>query len=186
MVVRTQQQDFAEFYSSAADKCLRTVWVSIGDQDTAQELVEEAFARAWSSWRTVSRHPSPKAWVVRTALNAGISRWRRRRREVSYRLTTWRLSRSGGDIVMTLHPSQLPSGAGMSFSVAKLEGLPFGVKIGLVHIGLVKASQQCTVSPGNLTVCKTGSPPCWPVGALTGAQAAIGMLAETGHLRDRP
>lgn len=83
MVVRTQQQDFAEFYSSAADECLRTVVVSIGDQDIAQELVDEAFARAWSSWRTVSRHPAPKAWVVRTALNAGISRWRRRHREVS-------------------------------------------------------------------------------------------------------
>jgi RNA polymerase sigma factor (sigma-70 family) len=83
MVVRTQQQDFAEFYSSAADECLRTVAVSIGDPDTAQELVDEAFARAWSSWRTVSRHPAPKAWVVRTALNAGVSRWRRRRREVS-------------------------------------------------------------------------------------------------------
>jgi hypothetical protein len=42
MVVRTRQQDFAEFYSSAADECLRTVVVSIGDQDTAQELVDEA------------------------------------------------------------------------------------------------------------------------------------------------
>jgi DNA-directed RNA polymerase specialized sigma24 family protein len=45
----------------------------------AQELVDEAFARAWASLRTVCRHPSPKAWVVRTALNANISRSRRRR-----------------------------------------------------------------------------------------------------------
>ena len=56
--------------------------MSVGDQDTAQELVAEAFARAWASWRTVSRHPAPAAWVVRTALNVNISRWRRRRREV--------------------------------------------------------------------------------------------------------
>jgi RNA polymerase sigma factor (sigma-70 family) len=82
MGVGTQQRDFAEFYRSAADECLRAVMVSIGDQDTARELVDEAFARAWASWRTVSTHPAPKAWVVRTALNAGISRWRRRRREV--------------------------------------------------------------------------------------------------------
>ena len=82
MGVGTQQLDFAEFYRSAADECLRTVLVSIGDQDSARELVDEAFARAWASWRTVSRHPAPKAWVVRTALNASISRWRRRRREV--------------------------------------------------------------------------------------------------------
>ena len=82
MSVGTQQPDFAEFYRSAADECLRAVLVSIGDQDTARELVDEAFARAWASWRTVSKHPAPKAWVVRTALNASISRWRRRRREV--------------------------------------------------------------------------------------------------------
>ncbi len=74
--------DFAEFYRVAKDDCLRAVLVSVGDWDTAQDLVAEAFARAWASWRTVSRHPVPSAWVVRTALNANISRWRRRRREV--------------------------------------------------------------------------------------------------------
>jgi RNA polymerase sigma factor (sigma-70 family) len=53
--------------------------VSVGDQDTAQELVDEAFVRACASWRKISKHPAPAAWVVRTALNENISRWRRRR-----------------------------------------------------------------------------------------------------------
>lgn len=79
----SQRPDFTEFYQRSRDKCLRAVLVSVGDQDTAQDIVDEAFARAWASWRTVSRHPAPAAWVVRTALNANISRWRRRRREVS-------------------------------------------------------------------------------------------------------
>jgi RNA polymerase sigma factor (sigma-70 family) len=82
MGVGTQQLDFAEFYRSAADECLRAVLVSVGNDDTARELVDEAFARAWACWRTVGIHPAPRAWVVRTALNASISRWRRRRREV--------------------------------------------------------------------------------------------------------
>jgi len=77
-----QRLDFAEFYRSFRDDCLRTVLVIVGDQDSAQELVAEAFARACASWRTVSRHPTPAAWVVRTALNLNISWWRRRRREV--------------------------------------------------------------------------------------------------------
>jgi RNA polymerase sigma factor (sigma-70 family) len=81
--VGTQRLDFAEFYRRSRDDCLRTVLISVGDQDTAQELVAEAFARACASWRTVSMHPAPAAWVVRTALNANISRWRRRWREVS-------------------------------------------------------------------------------------------------------
>ena len=78
----SQRRDFAEFYRESCDGCLRAVLVSVGNRDTAQDLVDEAFARAFASWRTVSRHPAPVAWVVRTALNANISRWRRRRREV--------------------------------------------------------------------------------------------------------
>jgi DNA-directed RNA polymerase specialized sigma24 family protein len=81
--VGTQREDFAAFYRQSKDECLMTVLVSVGDRDTAQELVAEAFARAWASWRKVSRHPAPEAWVVRTALNVSISRWRRRRREVA-------------------------------------------------------------------------------------------------------
>jgi RNA polymerase sigma factor (sigma-70 family) len=75
--------DFADFYREARDECLRAVLVTVGDRDMAQELVDEAFARACASWRKVSKHPAPAAWVVRTALNENISRWRRRRREVA-------------------------------------------------------------------------------------------------------
>jgi len=66
--VGTQRLDFAEFYRESRDDCLRTVLVSVGDQDTAQDLVDKAFARACTSWRTVSRHPAPKAWVNRLCL----------------------------------------------------------------------------------------------------------------------
>ncbi|HUC25569.1 MAG TPA: sigma-70 family RNA polymerase sigma factor [Streptosporangiaceae bacterium] len=79
----SQQLDFTEFYRQSKDACLFAVLVSVGDRDAAQDLVDEAFARAWASWRSVGRHPAPAAWVVRTALNASISRWRKRRREVS-------------------------------------------------------------------------------------------------------
>ena len=78
-----QRLDFAEFYRRSRDDCLRTVLISVGDKDHAQELVAEAFARACASWRTVSKHPAPAAWVVRTALNTNISWWRRRRREIA-------------------------------------------------------------------------------------------------------
>jgi RNA polymerase sigma-70 factor (sigma-E family) len=80
--VGSQRRDFAEFYRDSCDDCLRAVLVSVGDRDRAQDLVDEAFVRAFASWRTVSGHPAPAAWVVRTALNAHVSWWRRRRREV--------------------------------------------------------------------------------------------------------
>jgi RNA polymerase sigma-70 factor (sigma-E family) len=79
--VSHEELDFASFYQASRDDCLRTVLASVGDLDTAQDLVAEAFARAWASWRKVSRHPAPRAWVVRTALNAGVSFWRKHRRE---------------------------------------------------------------------------------------------------------
>ena len=82
MGVGASRPDFAEFYRRSKDECLFTVLLSVGDRDTAQDLVAEAFARAWASWRTVGRHPAPAAWVVRTALNAHVSWWRRHRREV--------------------------------------------------------------------------------------------------------
>ncbi len=80
--VGPEQQDFAEFYQGSRDACLRAVTAIVGDQQLAEELVAEAFARAWAAWPKVSRHPAPGAWVVRTALNTGVSRWRKHRREL--------------------------------------------------------------------------------------------------------
>ena len=77
-----EQADFAEFYAGSRDDCLRTVLAAVRDVDQAQDLVAEAFARAWASWPKVSRHPVPRAWVVRTALNLSVSSWRRQRREL--------------------------------------------------------------------------------------------------------
>lgn len=75
--------EFAEFFAASWDPCLRAVAASTGDMTLAEDQTAEAFARAWASWRKVSRHPAPRAWVVRTALNAGASWWRRRSKETA-------------------------------------------------------------------------------------------------------
>jgi len=80
--VEQGQAEFAEFYRSARDDCLRIVLVNVGDRALAEDLVAEGFSRAWASWPKVRQHPVPRAWVIRTALNAHVSWWRRRRREV--------------------------------------------------------------------------------------------------------
>ncbi|GAA1352741.1 sigma-70 family RNA polymerase sigma factor [Streptomyces beijiangensis] len=78
-----KQLEFKEFYGADRDVCLRAVLASVGDRQLAEDLVAEAFTRAWTGWAKVSRHPSPRAWVVRTALNTRVTWWRRRRREVA-------------------------------------------------------------------------------------------------------
>jgi RNA polymerase sigma factor (sigma-70 family) len=80
--VSRDEEAFAEFFEASWEPCLRAVAASTGDMQLAEEQVAEAFARAWASWRKVRRHPAPRAWVVRTALNVGVSRWRRREREL--------------------------------------------------------------------------------------------------------
>jgi RNA polymerase sigma-70 factor (sigma-E family) len=80
--VSDEQAEFAGFFQASWEPCLRAVLAVVGSPQLAEDQVAEAFVRAWASWRKVRRHPAPRAWVVRTALNAGASWWRRRGREL--------------------------------------------------------------------------------------------------------
>jgi RNA polymerase sigma factor (sigma-70 family) len=81
--VEQHQREFAEFYATAWDDCLRIVLVSVGHRQLSEDLVAEAFTKAWTSWRKVRALAEPRAWVIRAALNAHVSWWRRHRREVA-------------------------------------------------------------------------------------------------------
>ena len=76
------QAKFTEFFQTSWEPCLRAVVAVVGRPQLAEDQVAEAFTKAWMSWRKVRRHPAPKAWVVRTALNTGASWWRRRSLEL--------------------------------------------------------------------------------------------------------
>jgi RNA polymerase sigma-70 factor (ECF subfamily) len=73
---------FVDFYEGHRSRCLRAVVAHGLSRDEAEDAVAEAFARAWMSWSRVSTLQSPSAWVVRTAVNANVSWWRKRRREL--------------------------------------------------------------------------------------------------------
>ena len=79
-----QQLGFTDFYQASREACLRAVLASVADRELAEDLVAEAYTRAWVSWHAVSRHPAPRAWIVRTALNTNVSWWRRRRGEATF------------------------------------------------------------------------------------------------------
>ncbi|MBB5872525.1 RNA polymerase sigma factor (sigma-70 family) [Allocatelliglobosispora scoriae] len=74
--------DFSDFYAARKDTVFRTVAVALGDRVAAEDAVSEAFTRACAGWSRVKEHPNPTAWVLRVALNAQRSWWRRGRREV--------------------------------------------------------------------------------------------------------
>jgi RNA polymerase sigma factor (sigma-70 family) len=81
--VSQDKPGFGEFFAASWDPCLRAVAASTGNMTLAEDQVAEAFARAWASWDKISQHPAPRAWVVRTALNAGASWWHRRSKETA-------------------------------------------------------------------------------------------------------
>jgi RNA polymerase sigma-70 factor (sigma-E family) len=83
--VEEDQREFAEFYAAAWGDCLRIVMVSVADRPLAEDLVAEAFTRAWASWQKVRGLIEPRAWVIRTAMNTRVSWWRRHRQEVALR-----------------------------------------------------------------------------------------------------
>ena len=71
--------DFEAFFADHYPPVLRAVGLAIGDADRAEDVTQEAFARAYRRWRTVSRMERPVGWVYVVALNAERSRWRRER-----------------------------------------------------------------------------------------------------------
>jgi RNA polymerase sigma-70 factor (ECF subfamily) len=73
--------EFADFYVANRDSVYRTVLVTTRNPHQAEDAVQEAFLRAYDRWDTVRGHEYPRAWVVRVALNAATSWWRRHRRE---------------------------------------------------------------------------------------------------------
>jgi hypothetical protein len=74
--VSQAQQEIAEFHEASKDACLWAVIAGSGDAGQAEDMVAEAFARAWASWAKVRRYSAPRGWVVRSALNTGVSWWR--------------------------------------------------------------------------------------------------------------
>jgi RNA polymerase sigma factor (sigma-70 family) len=91
--VSQDNAEFAEFFAASWDPCLRAVAASTGNMALAEDQTAEAFARACASWHKVSHHPAPRAWVVRTALNAGTTWWHRHSKETA--LTTHQVAVAG-------------------------------------------------------------------------------------------
>lgn len=73
------QLDFDDFYAANYARLTLQLYAYLGDQHEAQDLVQEAFCRAYSQWRTVGDYEEPLAWVRRVAWNLATSRFRRQR-----------------------------------------------------------------------------------------------------------
>jgi RNA polymerase sigma-70 factor (ECF subfamily) len=70
---------FDEFYRDTSARMVRYGLAMTGDLADAEDVVQEAYTRAWRHWRTVSAHPAPEAWVRLTITRLATDRWRKLR-----------------------------------------------------------------------------------------------------------
>ncbi|SCE91557.1 SigE family RNA polymerase sigma factor [Micromonospora chokoriensis] len=72
-------QSFDDFYRSTARRMMRYGYAVAGDHNEAQDLVQEAYTRAWRQWGRLSEHPAPEAWLRLVVARLATDRWRRLR-----------------------------------------------------------------------------------------------------------
>jgi RNA polymerase sigma-70 factor, ECF subfamily len=75
--------EFEAFYQAAFPRLVGQLGLVTGDLAEAEDLVQEAFARASARWSRLRAYDVPEAWVRRVALNLAADRTRRLRRRVA-------------------------------------------------------------------------------------------------------
>jgi RNA polymerase sigma factor (sigma-70 family) len=68
--------EFAEFFRAEYPDLVRGVFLLTADREEAEELAQEAMARAYARWDRVARMESPGGYVYRTAVNLNRKRLR--------------------------------------------------------------------------------------------------------------
>lgn len=73
------EHDFRVFVQGIAASLHRTAYLLCGDWYLADDLVQEALAKAYSHWRKVQKADNPSAYVRRILINESRRNWRRNR-----------------------------------------------------------------------------------------------------------
>lgn len=72
------EREFTEFVARHTQSLLRVARALTGDEHAAEDLVQNALAKAFASWRRIRGDAEP--YVRRILYHDHVSRWRRRRR----------------------------------------------------------------------------------------------------------
>ena len=74
--------EFQEFYESNYGRIVAMVAAVLGDRDQAEDVAQEAFARALTRWPRIGGYDLPEAWVRQVALRIAVDSGRRFQRAV--------------------------------------------------------------------------------------------------------
>jgi RNA polymerase sigma-70 factor, ECF subfamily len=81
-----KELDFDELYAAKFDVIRSQLYAYLGDRTEAQDLVQEAFCRAYTRWNRIRKYDDPYAWVRRVAWNLATSRLRRQKTSAAFLL----------------------------------------------------------------------------------------------------
>ncbi|HEX5291125.1 MAG TPA: SigE family RNA polymerase sigma factor [Streptosporangiaceae bacterium] len=70
-------ETFDAFYAGSVRRLVSQLYAMTGDRAEAEDVVQEACARAWQRWDRVSRYGNPEAWVRTVAYRISVSSWRK-------------------------------------------------------------------------------------------------------------
>ncbi|HEY2443617.1 MAG TPA: SigE family RNA polymerase sigma factor [Streptosporangiaceae bacterium] len=70
-------QTFDEFYAGTVHRVIGQLHAMTGDRAGAEDVVQEAYARAWQRWDRLSGYGEPEAWVRTVAYRISVSSWRK-------------------------------------------------------------------------------------------------------------
>ena len=68
---------FDEFYGGTVRRVIGQLYALTGDRAEAEDVVQEAYARAWQRWEKVAGYGDPEAWVRTVAYRISVSSWRK-------------------------------------------------------------------------------------------------------------
>jgi len=75
--VSTGPDGFTSFYEASYSRVATLVAAMLGDRQQAEDIAQEAFARALIRWKRVGTYDAPEAWVRRVAQRLVIDAGRR-------------------------------------------------------------------------------------------------------------
>jgi RNA polymerase sigma-70 factor (ECF subfamily) len=120
-----QTRGFDEFYQACYGRLLRQVALITTDLADAEDVLQEAFARAALRWWQLETYDAPEAWVRRVAMNLAADNARRLRR------------RAAGVLRLGPPPAQPELSADTVDLIRALRALPLGQRQAIVLHHLV-------------------------------------------------
>ncbi|MFI6929580.1 SigE family RNA polymerase sigma factor [Streptomyces sp. NPDC050287] len=155
------EDEFYAFYASAFPRLVGQLFAMTGDHGEAQDVVQEAFVRAWDRRSDFLADEAPEAWIRTVATRLAVSRWRRARRWL--------------ELVRRTPPEAHTPGPGPEHAalVEALRQLPEVQRIAIVLHHLCDLSVEQVAS-------ETGA----PLGTVK-ARLTRGRAALAGHLGEK-